>query len=152
MGYDIDLYSLSDFVEEKVENGTDGEDFNKSGKYQSVVSTYLSYNFDGFHDWEVSSCFGKTTNQCIPELRTALKKLNSEGCHPIIPLGCDEWTSKGEEGKNVFCYHVKGLLKLFEDNPFCVIVADIGFCWKIDEHILEEYKNKQQRPSKKLCQ
>ncbi len=47
MGYDIELYSLKDFNEAKIENGQSGDDNALHGKYQTVFETYLSYNFSG---------------------------------------------------------------------------------------------------------
>lgn len=125
MGYDIKLYDLNDFLEAKYENGAHGNECGSQfvDDIIPVAETYLSYNFSAMKEiWCANSCFGRSTNEVIPELVVAYEKLRVLKYEPKIPKDCDIWTCKGENEYHVFCYHIKTLLDLFMANPYQIIL------------------------------
>ena len=108
-------------------------------------STYLSYNFSKFSDiWYACESFGKTSNAFADDLREASRKLTEKKVIAEIPSGIREITTRYGETKQVpydgwtpdirvFHWHIKRLLKVCEDNPGCLVIADIEHSIHITE-------------------
>lgn len=152
MGYDITLVSLYDIAEWLRDNGKTIEDIEyfEVRDMDEQESTYLSYNFSKFSEiWYARNSFGKTSEEFANDLREASKKLTEQKVVAEIPSGFRETITQSGEKKQVpydgwtpdsrvFHWHIKRLLKICEDNPGCVVLADIDHGIHITE---EELKN-----------
>jgi hypothetical protein len=135
MGYDITLILLSEIA--NIENKDEMLLYNVISKLPEQESTYLSYNFSKFKNiWYACDSFGKTSEEFANDLRTASQKLTNMNIIAEIPKELQKFETIHGEIKmmpfdgwtpdiRVFYYHIKRLLKICEDNPHCIVIADI---------------------------
>jgi hypothetical protein len=153
MGYDITLISLYD-IAQFLKNGKSINDI-QDNVFDEQELTYLSYNFSKFSEiWFARNSFGKTTEEFANDLRKASEKLNEQKVSAEIPKGFYETTKKKQVPYDdwtpdirVFHWHIKRLLKICEDKPGCLVLADIGHSIKITKKDLQncdEIKVKEQ--------
>lgn len=141
MGYDISfvpIYRVSNWVTKTGKN-PDEMCYNDYSKFEENECTYLSYNFAIFRKlWFARDNFGKTSEEFAKRLREASKELTKRKISDKIPSGIYEKTGEPFDGYSsdirVFHYHIKRLIKVCEDNPKCVVFADIVH----DVHITKE--------------
>lgn len=152
MGYDIKFVSISEVI---AWTKRTGKPLNELKYYVDVdenAEDYLSYNFGRhFRDiWLAHESFGKTTEKFAEDLRAASKKLTEDNISAEIPKGIYEITGKPFDGWSsdirVFHCHIKRLLKLCEENPACIVLADIDHGIYITE---EDIKNAEDSFSEK---
>lgn len=151
MGYDIKFVSISEVIAWMKRTGKSLTELEYFEDIEEDEGSYLSYNFGCFSDiWYERESFGKTTEDFAKDLRAASKELTENKISAEIPGGIFEKTGKPFDGWSsdlrVFHWHIKRLLKLCEDNPACIVLADIGHDIYVTE---EELKDTKSVPKKK---
>ena len=151
MGYDITLVTLSSVKRWLDKNNKTISDIpSYCQDFKESEETYLSYNFSKFSDiWYARTSFGKTSEEFANDLRKASAFLTEKRVIPEIPKGLFEIVEFNGNIKKqpfdgwstdirVFHWHIKRLLKICEDNPKCLVLADISHSIHITEEDLYE--------------
>jgi hypothetical protein len=151
----IDSYLES---ERPVEDLDDVNSYYLLSSIEEVEQTYLSYNFGKFsHIWYLRDWLGGTSDDMAEALRAALIRMSKDGVMPCIP---DEiWERTEFDGKivrekmngwtpdlRVFAYHLKRLKQICEDNPQCLVTADIDWDWQIELEDLPDPAKESDKP------